>query len=85
MREFHRSHTDVAMVNGSRLDEAALLERMESLPIRRNMIEAGGSRLLDGTMDWLARVSVLKVARYKLLQNQKGDAIKNYDKRRVLI
>ena len=69
MREFHSSHANVVMVNGPRLDEAALLERMESLQVSHNMIEAGGSRLLNGIMDWSALVPVLKVARYKLSQN----------------
>ena len=69
MREFRGSHTDVAMVNGPRLDEAALLERMESLQVSRTMMETGGSRLLNGTTDWLALVPMWKVARYKLSQN----------------
>ncbi len=69
MREFHSSHADVAMVNGLRLGEAALLERMESLQVSHTIMETGGSRLLNGTMDWSALVPVLKVARYKLSQN----------------
>jgi len=69
MREFRRSHANVAMVNGPRLDEAALLERMESLQVSRTIMETGGSRLLNGTMDWSALVPVLKVAGYKLSQN----------------
>ena len=69
MREFRNSHTDIAAVNGPSLDEAALLERMESLQVSRTMIEPGGSRLLDGATDWSDFVPVLKVARYKLSQN----------------
>ena len=69
MREFRSSHANVVMVNGLRLDEAALLERMESLQVSRTMMETGGSRLLNGTMDWSALVPVLKVAGYKLSQN----------------
>ncbi len=69
MREFRRSHADVAMVNGPRLNEAVLRERMESLRVSHNMIEVGGSRLPNGTTDWSALVPVLKVARYKLSQN----------------
>ena len=69
MREFRRSHADVAVVNGPRLDEAVLLERMKPLQVIRTMVETGGSRLLNGTTDWPALVPVLKVARYKLSQN----------------
>ena len=69
MREFRRSHTNVAMVNASRLDEAALIESMEPMQVSRNIIETGGSRLLNDTTDWSTLVPVLKVARYKLSQN----------------
>ena len=69
MREFRRSHANVAMVNGTRLDEAALLERRESLQVSRNMMETGGSALSNGTTDWSALVPVLKVAGYKLAQS----------------
>lgn len=69
MREFRRSHANIAMVNGTRLDESALLEKMEPLQVRRIMMETGGSRLPNGTTDWSALVPVWKVARYKLSQN----------------
>ncbi len=69
MREFRRSHADVALVNGPRLDEAALLERMEPLQGSHTMMETGESRLPNGTTDWSALVPVWKVARYKLSQN----------------
>ena len=69
MREFYGSHANVAMVNGLRLGEATLLERMESLRVSRTMMETGGSRLLNGTTDWSALVPVLKIARYKRSQN----------------
>ncbi len=67
--EFRRSHADVAMVNGSKLTEAALFENLRSLRIHCNMMETGGSALLNGTTDWSALVPVLKVAGYKLSQN----------------
>ncbi|GAG88276.1 unnamed protein product [marine sediment metagenome] len=69
MREFRSSHANVVMVNGPRLGETALLERMESLRVSRTMMGTGGSRLVNGTTDWSALVSVLKVAGYKLAQN----------------
>ena len=69
MREFRRSHADVAMVNGPRLDETALLERMESLQVSRIMMETGGSALPNDTTDQSALVPMWKVARYKLSQN----------------
>ena len=69
MRGFRRSHAEVAMVNAPRLDEAAFLESMEPLQASRTMVETGGSRLANGTMDWSALVPVLRVAQYKLSQN----------------
>ncbi len=49
MREFRGSHANVAMVNGPRLDEAALLERMESLRDSHTMMKTGESRLPNDT------------------------------------
>ena len=69
MREFRRSHANVAMLNGLRLGKAALFENLPPLQVRRIMLETGGSRLLNGTTDWSALVPVLKVAGYKLSQN----------------
>jgi len=69
MREFRRSHADVAMVNAPRCNKAALLESMRPSPLRRTMMETGGSRLLNSTTVWLALVPMLRVARYKLSQN----------------
>ena len=69
MRRFRKSHAGVAMVNGPRLDEAALLERMRPLKVRRTMMETGGSALPNDTTDRSTLVPVWKVARYKLSQN----------------
>ncbi|MBA7656458.1 hypothetical protein ES703_64383 [subsurface metagenome] len=69
MREFRSSHADVAVVNGPRLDEAALLERMRSLQVNRTMMETGGSALPSDITDRSALVPMWKVARYKLSQN----------------
>ena len=69
MREFRRSHANVAMVNGPRLDEATLLERMESLQVYHAMMEMGGSALPNDIMDRSPLVPIWKVARYKLSQN----------------
>ena len=69
MRDFHKSHASVAMVNGLRRDTVALLESMEPLRLSCTMMETGGARLLNGTMDWSALIPLLKVARYKLSQN----------------
>jgi len=68
IREFRRSHADVAMVNGPRLDEATLLERMLYLRVNY-VVETGGSALPSDTTDRSALVPVWKVARYKLSQN----------------
>jgi len=69
MREFRSSHADVAMVNGPRLDEATLLERMESLQDHHAMMETGGSALPNEVIDRSALGLMRKVARYKLSQN----------------
>jgi len=69
MREFHRSHAKVAMVNAPRCDQATLIERMQPLHVSHPVTETGGSRFLSGTADWSALVPVLRVARYKLSQN----------------
>ena len=69
VRGFRKSHADVAMVNGQRLDEVGFLESLRHLPVRRTVIETGRSRLANGTMDWSALVPIFKVARYKLSQN----------------
>ncbi len=69
MREFRRSHADVAMVNGPRLDEVGFLESLRPLRVRRTMMETGGSALPNDTMDRSALVPMWKVARYKLSQN----------------
>ncbi len=69
MRQFRQSHADVAMVNGLRCDESALLESMRPLQVRCTMMKTGGSRLFTGTTGWSALVPLWKVARYKLSQN----------------
>ena len=68
MREFRKSHADVALVNGSRLDEATFLESMLFLRVNYIM-ETGGSALPEGTSDQLPLVPLSRVARYKLSQN----------------
>ena len=68
MREFRSSHTDVALVNGPRLDEATFLEKL--LFLRINYVtETGGSALPNEVIDWSALDLMRKVARYKLSQN----------------
>ncbi len=69
MTGFRRSHADVVMVNGPRCDESALLESTKLLQVHLTTIEMGGARLGNGTTDWSALVSVLKVPRYKLSLN----------------
>jgi len=69
MREFRRSHADVAMVNAPRYGEPAVLERTRPLPISRSMMETGGSKPFNGTADWSVLVPVPKVAQYKLSPN----------------
>ncbi len=68
VREFHRTHANVVMVNAPRLDEAALIESMEPMQVSRFM-ETGGSRLLNDTADWSALVPAWKLAQYKFSQN----------------
>ena len=68
MREFRNSHANVAMVNAPGCDEAALLQSMRPLQVRRFM-ETGGSALPNDTTERSTLVPVWKVARYKLSQN----------------
>ena len=69
MSVFRNAHANVAMVNATRLDDAALIERMEFLQVRRNMTETGGSDRSEDTTDWSSIVHVWKVAQHKLSQN----------------
>ena len=69
MSVFRNVHANVAMVNATRLDDAALIERMEFLQVRRNTMETGGSDRPEDTMDWSSLVHVWKVAQHKLSQN----------------
>jgi len=68
MREFRSSHTDVALVNGPRLDEAAYLDSLLFLRVNYIM-ETGGSALPNDTTDRSPLVPMWKVARYKISQN----------------
>ena len=68
MREFRKSHADVAMVNGPRLDEAAYLDSLLFLRVNYIM-ETGGSALPKDITDRSPLVPMWKVARYKLSQN----------------
>ena len=68
MREFRKSHADVAMVNGPRLDKASFLESLLFLRVNY-VVETGGSAFPKDTTDRSALVPVWKVARYKLSQN----------------
>ena len=69
VREFRKSHANVAMVNEPRLGEAALIERMEPLQVSRNIIETGGAALPNDTTDQSPLVPMRKVARYRLSPN----------------
>jgi len=69
VREFRKSHANVAMVNEPRLGEAALIESMEPLQVSRNIIETGGSALPNDTTDKSPLVPMPKVAQYKLSRN----------------
>ena len=69
MREFRRSHPNVALVNGPRLDKADFLKRLPSLQVRYLVMETGGAKLCGDATDWQALIPIWKVARYKLSQN----------------
>ena len=68
MREFRKSHANVALVNGPRLDKASFLESLLFLRVNY-VVETGGSALPDDTSDQSPLVPVWKVAQYKLSQN----------------
>ena len=68
IREFRRSHADVALVNGPRLDKASFLESLLFLRVNY-VVETGGSALPNDTTDRSPLLPTWKVARYKLSQN----------------
>jgi len=68
MREFRKSHANVAMVNEPRLDKASFLDSLLFLRVNY-VVETGGSALPDDTTDWSALVPMWKVAQYKLSRN----------------
>jgi hypothetical protein len=69
MREFRRSCANVRMVNGRRLDRAALIQDMRPWRACRTLPEAGGMVVPEGTMDGGPLVTLWKVARHKLSPN----------------
>ncbi len=69
MREFRKSHADVALVNGERLDKAAFPESLLPLQARRSAMGTIGAVLLNDTTNWSSLVPMWRVARYKLSQN----------------
>ncbi len=68
MREFRASHTNVALVNGLMLDEAAFLESLLFLRVNYIM-ETGGSRYLNSLANWSAIVPAWQVGQYRLSSN----------------
>ena len=69
VREFRRSHANVALVNGLRLDESALLEGMRLLQVRCTEVGTGGLVRYASAEDWSALVPVWRVAWYKFSPN----------------
>jgi len=69
MRGFHKSHADVAMVNGPRCDKPALLESMRPLEVCHTITETGGSSEFALAAEWPALVPLWRVAQYRLSQN----------------
>ena len=61
MKMFHKSHPDVAMVNGPRFNELAFLENRRPLQVRYAMMETGGSSDLIGAAAWSALVPLCRV------------------------
>ena len=68
MREFRRSHTNIALINRPRLDKATFLESLLFLRIN-SVTETGGSALPNEAIDQPSLGLMQKVARYKLSQN----------------
>ena len=68
MREFRKSHADVALVNAPRLDKASFLDNLLFLRVNY-VVETGGSALPDDTSDQSPIVPIWRVAQYKLSQN----------------
>lgn len=69
MREFRRSHGNVAMVNVPKPNEFSFLQSMHPLLANQIKVEIGGLDLLDNALDWTSFVPILRVASYKLPLN----------------
>jgi len=69
MSRFRRAHANVAWTDKPKRDELARLDSMRLLQVPHPIMETGGSRFPNGTVDWSALVPVLKVARYKISHN----------------
>jgi len=66
MRQFRRAHASVAWSDKPKRDELVYLDSLRLLQIPHPVAETGGSRSVNGTMDWPNLVPVLNVAHYKL-------------------
>jgi len=69
MREHRKVHASIALVNSPRLDEAALIGSMKTLPVGFIRAPRGGSRLHYSALDWSDLIIMPRVASYKLTQN----------------
>ena len=69
MSVFCKSHANIVMVNEPRRGESSLLERTRLLRANHIILETGGSKFPNSTIDWSTLVPILRVANYKLSQN----------------
>ena len=69
MKEFRRSHGEVAVINGPRRDEAAFLESLLYLKVCGYRFDTGGAVFRSNGEDELHLVPLWKVAGYKLSVN----------------
>jgi hypothetical protein len=69
MRGFRQAHAGVTMLNGSRYDQSALLQRALPQHLNHPLRETGGTSLLSGIADLPNMVQALRVPEYRLSQN----------------
>jgi hypothetical protein len=69
MREFRKSHGDMALVNLPRSKEPSLLKTTQPMLLSHIGMGAGGLRPPANIMDWAFLVPLHRVASYKLSAN----------------
>jgi hypothetical protein len=69
MLEFRKSHAGIDLINGTRLDKAASLIRLQMLQAYRMQAETGGAVFYPDITDWNYLAPAWRVPSYKLSMN----------------